>query len=275
MIKIFSIALLCLFAFGSGQNTKALYGLQYRPTIGKDSLLSENYVLLSTTSQNKSLFFPYNMYKADSIFEASTKNQKTFQFSTDALPPTKLALASRKEKDEQWEYKILDGDSFQIKKENSLVWKIYPEKKQYQKWTAQKATAEFAGRKWTAWFTDEIPIPNGPYLFNSLPGMVLEIYDQGENYHFSLFSFEKIDDKTQMKLPSAYDKSIVVSQEQYNKARANYEKDPGKKLRQNIIIDDSGMVMHMEQPLSKNYIDKNTQIKRKKIEEENSNPILK
>lgn len=39
----------------------------------------------------------------------------------------------------------------------------------------QKATCDFAGRKWIAWFTTEIPIQDGPYKFYGLPCAYCEI----------------------------------------------------------------------------------------------------
>ena len=41
----------------------------------------------------------------------------------------------------------------------------------------RKATVEFAGRNYTAWFTPEIPLPFGAYKFGGLPGLILKIED--------------------------------------------------------------------------------------------------
>jgi GLPGLI family protein len=49
-------------------------------------------------------------------------------------------------------------------------------------WEAQKATTEFGGRKWTAWFCEEIPLSDGPYKFKGLPGLIVKISD-ADNSH--------------------------------------------------------------------------------------------
>lgn len=38
----------------------------------------------------------------------------------------------------------------------------------------QKATATFLGREWTAWYTEDIPLDNGPWLLRGLPGLILK-----------------------------------------------------------------------------------------------------
>lgn len=47
-----------------------------------------------------------------------------------------------------------------------------------------KASLEYGGRDWVAWYTKDIPIPYGPYVFGDLSGLILEIYDTEDNFHF-------------------------------------------------------------------------------------------
>jgi len=55
----------------------------------------------------------------------------------------------------------------------------------------QKATTDFGGRKWIAWFSPELPINDGPYKFNGLPGLIVKIFDTHKHYEFELVSIEK------------------------------------------------------------------------------------
>ncbi len=55
----------------------------------------------------------------------------------------------------------------------------------------RKATVEFAGRSYTAWFTPEIPLPFGPYKFGGLPGLILKIEDAERQFVWEAVGFER------------------------------------------------------------------------------------
>ena len=46
------------------------------------------------------------------------------------------------------------------------------------------ATCDFRGREWKAWFAPEIPIPDGPWKLNGLPGLILKAEDSTGRYSF-------------------------------------------------------------------------------------------
>lgn len=55
----------------------------------------------------------------------------------------------------------------------------------------RKATVEFAGRSYTAWFTPEIPLPFGPYKFGGLPGLILKLEDAERQFVWEAVGFER------------------------------------------------------------------------------------
>ena len=57
------------------------------------------------------------------------------------------------------------------------------------------AVSDFRGRTWIAWFASEIPISDGPWKFNGLPGLIMEVYDAKKHFHFSLVGIEQVDDE--------------------------------------------------------------------------------
>lgn len=56
------------------------------------------------------------------------------------------------------------------------------------------ATTRFRGRNYSAWYSSEIPISDGSYKFKELPGLILEIYDDKDHYHFKAFSLQTMTD---------------------------------------------------------------------------------
>lgn len=54
------------------------------------------------------------------------------------------------------------------------------------------ATATFLGRRWTAWYTPEVPTPAGPWKLWGLPGLIVEASEAEGLFAFSLSSFEKL-----------------------------------------------------------------------------------
>lgn len=56
----------------------------------------------------------------------------------------------------------------------------------------KKATCSFGGREWTVWYAPSFSISAGPYLFGGLPGLIFDIRDTKDNYHFSLNGLEHL-----------------------------------------------------------------------------------
>ncbi len=63
-------------------------------------------------------------------------------------------------------------------------WEISDSTKEILGYECMMATADYRGRRWTAWFTPEIPVQEGPWKLCGLPGLILEASDNGNVYHF-------------------------------------------------------------------------------------------
>ncbi|MDK7375895.1 MULTISPECIES: GLPGLI family protein [Weeksella] len=65
-------------------------------------------------------------------------------------------------------------------------WKIGKETKIIKEYTVKKATTQFLGRNWIAWYTEELPYHAAPFLFYGLPGLIVELEDENQYMHFQL-----------------------------------------------------------------------------------------
>jgi GLPGLI family protein len=70
----------------------------------------------------------------------------------------------------------------------------------------QKAQCSWRGRDWTAWFTTEIPVSEGPWKFYGLPGLITKLHDTQNHYSFVLISFQETEEPIDTKLPKGTQK---------------------------------------------------------------------
>ena len=52
------------------------------------------------------------------------------------------------------------------------------------------ATTDYHGRKWTVWFTPEIPMQDGPWKFCGLPGLIMEASESSGQHSFTATGIE-------------------------------------------------------------------------------------
>ena len=58
----------------------------------------------------------------------------------------------------------------------------------------RQATARFKGRTWTVWYTEDIPIAEGPWLLGGLPGLVMRARDARGHYAFEINGLKQVKD---------------------------------------------------------------------------------
>ncbi len=78
---------------------------------------------------------------------------------------------------------------------NDQDWQITDSIKTVLDYNCQQAVCRFRGREWIAWFTTDIPVVNGPWKLGGLPGLILEAYDQGNQYYFNIIGLERKNNK--------------------------------------------------------------------------------
>lgn len=110
-----------------------------------------------------------------------------------------------------------------------IPWKIENDTKEYDGYHLQKATADFGGRHWIAWFNKEIPFNEGPYKFRGLPGLIFEIQDDKNNFRYKLVKNQNLPGNvaTEDFLESNFGtKAIAVSEKQKRKLMMDFYNDP-------------------------------------------------
>ena len=115
-------------------------------------------------------------------------------------------------------------DFFYVQELGLFDWEIHRETRMIKDYKAQKATTSFAGRDYIAWSTTDVPVSDGPYKFNGLPGLILEIADNGNDYVFSFIGLEKLAPALTYKIN--FKQYIESNQEDIAERLHEYRRDP-------------------------------------------------
>lgn len=109
-------------------------------------------------------------------------------------------------------YKVQPNKGYKID------WTITDEKKDIGGYTCYKATGQFGGRNYVAWFTEEIPFPVGPWKLHGLPGAILEAADSTNEVRFRYAGLDKVTDRMTL---MDIDKLPELPYDKYRKALEN------------------------------------------------------
>lgn len=64
-------------------------------------------------------------------------------------------------------------------------WELSDDTLNVSGYLCQKAVGEYAGRTWTAWYSEDVPASFGPWKLRGLPGMILKAEDSGGIFSFT------------------------------------------------------------------------------------------
>lgn len=160
-------------------------------------------------------YFFINNKELDNILFTKNYITKTYpDFQTDLF--TKLGL---------YNYKVTDN--------RQINWQFSPETSVIAGYAVQKAETEMYGRKWTAWFAPKIMIQDGPYKFHGLPGLIVKITDESEDFDYQLFAVKDLKsapDYTRSEHRPKEGKILAVDYPTYKKLFNENLQDPQKFL---------------------------------------------
>jgi len=107
---------------------------------------------------------------------------------------------------------------------NVISWQIEPDTKTFLSYDCQKATADFRGRHYEAWFAPDLPLNDGPWKFRGLPGLILSIEDTDKQFSFQAIGIE------QATLPVRFPQKdyLKTSRKEVEKIRKRFIENPMK-----------------------------------------------
>ena len=252
--KSLSFALLFLVTLANAQSAnRFFYELTFKPKKGIDSL--QKTVMILDVTDKKSLYRDYLTVSQDSVLKIEVeKMQKAgvFKDLSKSFQMPKFAYKITKEYPTMkvnFSERMLNS-VFGYNEEPKFNWKISNDKQKIGEYEAQKATTEFGGRKWTAWFTESIPFPDGPYKFSGLPGLIVKIEDAEKNFSWvltankALKEFEELSYSEKLSAQfGARNDVTIINRDKFESSFEEYKKDPFASIRAQITPEMKEMKM--------------------------------
>ncbi|WP_234109506.1 MULTISPECIES: GLPGLI family protein [Chryseobacterium] len=238
MKKFFALFLLTIFMGLNAQETanRFFYELTFKPK--KDSARMDKVMTSLDITAKKSIYQDFTIPAQDSIIKAEVDAMEKSGAFKDLMKSVRMPKFSYKVTKEYPNMKTTFSDQIGRKRmgydeDLKFDWKISDEKQKIGEYNAQKASTEFGGRKWTAWFSTDIPFQDGPYKFSGLPGLIVKIQDEGNNYSWELQGNKKItkysEESEADKINARYGMSptvIPTTREKFEKAYESFKADP-------------------------------------------------
>lgn len=246
--------ILCLVAISANAQTKADIEVSYTMTspnmrTGKLGDSTHQYILLANSSQSK--FYSPRTEQIDSLCSTPDGEAKFKEMQRAAALAGNFDDIPRR-----------DGSMYVVKSTDTNVMKVYDTAGMEQyvveepieniDWTLSEdslknvlgydcimATVDYHGRKWTAWFTPEIPLQAGPWKLAGLPGLILEADADNGVYSFVATGIQN----TTRQISPVYlaDRYEKVSRKDLLKAQRSFFDNPLGQI--NAKFGDKGVVV--------------------------------
>jgi GLPGLI family protein len=241
--------------------SRAFYNLQHKyDTTDPSKIYEEDFILLlgkNGTSLYTSLSSQYQQFSL-------SRQRKEHQIQNpvvvgEMMPPLRVTV-SRYTTPTQY-YFNERGKSIYIREwlvrnyvyRQDLVyptWEIHTDTATIHNILCYKATTNFMGRDWEAWFAPDLPFRKGPWLLSGLPGLIINARDQKEEVMFTLNNFivARLGDQTYkitdpyepidytkyglIELPPQYfpgtpnESHVYVNEKEYLKLKEMFIRDP-------------------------------------------------
>jgi GLPGLI family protein len=223
--------------------------MEYVPFMLNLNSSKKEKVILLIDSNKESTFAPENIFKQDSIKKLISEGKLSPDFRHDKkYPKTNFSHIVNKNYGNQnvTDASILIRQAYLYEQRNEIKWQLFSDTLILKEYVCNKATTRYEGRDYTAWYTSEIPISDGPYKFWGLPGLILKIFDSENHYSFTLESFEKQKSEPNY-LASITEKALKISYEKFKELSKEASEDPIKVFenQRNVkIVHSSSPVVH-------------------------------
>ncbi|MBA3985546.1 MAG: GLPGLI family protein [Flavobacteriales bacterium] len=229
--KIFLICVIILSSVLYSQNANIEVGYTQFLDLGKPT--QSEWILYFDSS--KSLFIEKSKPKFLDLNDSTLNNSdflKNKVFITSSADINRSLLTDFKA-DSLWHHTYILSKTYMISEAIlKPKWDVIDEFKSIDSYVVQKAITTFRGRNYTAWFSLEFPVSFGPWKLNSLPGLILEVYDELNQVHFIV---NKINSSPENLLDSRIEEITARGEKILLKEFVKLEDKEGDEIQKQVI----------------------------------------
>ncbi|WP_048512514.1 GLPGLI family protein [Chryseobacterium sp. FH2] len=227
-----SVILITLnFSFVKSQSYKLYYNLELiKDTIAKN--VEKRNMVLWTEKQNY-IFCSEEVLLKDSIKSNNFEDpQYLMDDDVEFMKVKKANIISS--------FSLIDQNLYVINENfDVLNWQLKSQTKNINNIECQLATLQYKGRDWEAWFSTKYPITFGPYIFNGLPGAIIELSDTKRQYIFKLSKIKNTKEDLNKLINQKVwvdNKPIFITKKQLQRVYLSNYSNPFKRMKEKQII---------------------------------------
>lgn len=203
------------------------YDVTFRPISGVKSVFKDiSHILV--ISDGKSLYTEKNNFIIDTtINNAVKRGENPISYATSFTNLQRLSeqtILKDKINNEIYVKDKLSALDIHFKENMPIFnWKLSDNKETIAGYSCSQATLDYAGRSYVAWYTEEIPIPEGPWKFKGLPGLIVKIEDNEGDYKMLLKGVKQRDFEV---LLTSFSDSQLKTRKVFYKSLDNFYENP-------------------------------------------------
>lgn len=189
-IFMMTVGVASIFGMAQNADIKVEYTYSYDTWVGTHT--DDHYILLANDSL--SMFYSPMTQVVDSMlstpegtehFNSMVNAANNAGHAPDLLPDGRIFVSKHFKSDSQKAYDDYAGEKYyHFEPLNTMEWNVKEESKEILGYQCFLAETKYHGRDWKVWFTPEIPLADGPWKFNGLPGLILEADSENGAHNF-------------------------------------------------------------------------------------------
>lgn len=222
--------------FVSAQN-KAVMEVNYETKMISDSLNRDKVNIYASTLLCNNVESVYFSREAQAFYKGNSK--ETIPTSAGAIPKYPKSVGSVYKMKDNLLVSLPVGKYIFTYEEPQLKWEILNETKDIKGFKTRLAkTTTDTGDTYFAWFTNDLTIPDGPFRFKGLSGLILEVYNKNKTIEIYATDIKKSDELIES---LNYGNDVKTkSKQQFLEARKNYLENPSMYNGNLKVVDSNG-----------------------------------